>query len=97
MGQPSPLRETLARYGDFFALFGDFSGYVEFFLLQDLVVDDHSAVRLFPPFDDFATRPVPKSIETYREYRRQTIEFVEARNRRLEGYVAGLPGKSPAS
>src|SRR5215475_3961752 len=31
--QSSPLGETLARYRDFFALFEDFSGYVEFFML----------------------------------------------------------------
>jgi hypothetical protein len=30
---PSPLSDTLARYEDFFGLFGDFRGYVDFFLL----------------------------------------------------------------
>ena len=35
--EESPLSATLARYSDFFRLFGDFRGYVEFFLLQDLV------------------------------------------------------------
>ena len=35
--EPSPLSDTLARYADFFGLFGDFQGYVEYFLLQDLV------------------------------------------------------------
>ncbi|MGI6609423.1 MAG: DUF6994 family protein [Limnochordia bacterium] len=29
----SPLSATLARYADVFRLFGDFRGYVEFFLL----------------------------------------------------------------
>lgn len=33
LGQRSPLGETLARYRDFFALFEDFSGYVEFFMV----------------------------------------------------------------
>jgi hypothetical protein len=33
--KPSPLGDTLDRYVDFFELFGDFSGYVEFFHLQD--------------------------------------------------------------
>src|SRR4051812_31497882 len=41
LGKPSPLDATLARYTDFFALFGDFRGYVDFFLLQDLVTVDH--------------------------------------------------------
>jgi hypothetical protein len=29
-GEPSPLGATLARYADFFALFDDFGGYVDF-------------------------------------------------------------------
>lgn len=91
VGQGSPLGEVLARYHDFFALFENFRGYVDFFLLQDLVTDDGSAVTMFPPFDGFKTRSVPKDIETYREYRRLSIEFVEARNRRIAQYAAGLP------
>ena len=33
LNQPSPLDDTLSRYGDFFALFGNFDGYVDHFLL----------------------------------------------------------------
>jgi hypothetical protein len=84
---PSRLGETLARYDDFFALFESFSGYVDFFLLQDLVTDDCSAVTFFMPFDDFKTS-VPKDDVTYREYRRRSIEFIEARNRRIDRHVA---------
>jgi Family of unknown function (DUF6994) len=87
-GQSSPLGETLARYSAFFALFKNFRGYVDFFLLQDLVTDGCSAVTIFPPFDDFKTPSVPKDVETYREYRRRTIEFIEARNRRIERHAA---------
>ncbi|MBR6398495.1 MAG: hypothetical protein IKS06_06375, partial [Lachnospiraceae bacterium] len=36
-GKTSPLYACLDRYRNFFELFGDFRGYVEFFLLQDLV------------------------------------------------------------
>ena len=35
-GKPSPLNDTLARYADFFGLFGGFQGYVEHFLLPGL-------------------------------------------------------------
>ena len=55
-GEPSPLGATLARYADFFALFDDFGGYVDFFPLQDLVTADGAAVRFFMPFDDFEWR-----------------------------------------
>ncbi len=29
LDEPSPLSDTLARYADFFGLFGDFAGYVD--------------------------------------------------------------------
>ena len=54
LGVPSPLGRTMARYPEFFALFENFRGYVDFFLLQDLVTDDYSggqvpsAVRRLP-------------------------------------------------
>jgi len=86
-GQASPLGETFSRYSDFFALFESFTGYVDFFLLQDLVTEDGS-VSVFPPFDDFKTRSVPKDLDTYREYRHRTVQFIEARNRRIERYAA---------
>ena len=86
-GECSPLSETLARYSEFFGLFGDFRGYVEFFLLDDIATEDYSAVRFFTPFDDFATSPLPSSVDAYKAYRRHAIEFIEARNRRIDGYV----------
>jgi uncharacterized protein DUF6994 len=87
LGQASPLSETLGRYRDFLALFENFSGYVDFFLLQDLV-SEHTAVRVFPPSDDFKTPSGPKDIDTYREYRRLSLEFIEARNHRVGQHCA---------
>ena len=79
----SPLSTPLGRYPEFFKLFGDFRGYVEFFLLQDLVTEDCSTVRFFTPFEDFTTSPVPATLEAYQDYRLHAIEFIEARNRRI--------------
>ena len=87
LGERSPLGETLERYSDFFALFTDFRGYVEFFMLQDLVTDDCCAVRFFMPFDDFNTSSVPGDGDAYKEYRRLSIEFIKARNRRIGQYL----------
>lgn len=87
-GQASPLGETLSRYRDFFDLFGNFRDYTDFFLLQDLTTDGGSAVRLFPPFDDFRPPSAPKDIETYSEYRRRAIEFIVARNERIKLYAS---------
>jgi hypothetical protein len=81
LDQPSPLGDTLARYRAFFALFEDFRGYVDFFLLHDLVSDD--TVKFFMPFNEFSTSPTPPDADSYREYRRLSIEFIEARNRRI--------------
>jgi hypothetical protein len=80
LDQGSPLGETLSRYREFFALFESFGGYVDFFMLQDLVSADGSAVKFFTPFDDFNDSPVPTDGDAYMEYRRMSIEFVEARN-----------------
>lgn len=59
-GQPSPLGETLARYGD----------------LQDRVTNDGSAVMFCMPFDDFKSPSVPKDRDTYTEYRCRSIDFI---------------------
>ncbi|TFD47152.1 hypothetical protein E3T33_03765 [Cryobacterium sp. TMT1-2-1] len=82
-GAPSPLAETLLRYADFFRLFEDFRGYVDFFFLQDLVSDDYSAVEFFTPFDNFTTPALPGILAAYEHYRAQTVGFVQARNGRI--------------
>ena len=81
--ETSPLTDTLTRYAKFFELFCDFRGYVEFFLLQDIVTEDCSAVRFFAPFDDFRSSPLPGSVSEYLDYRQCAMSFIEARNRRI--------------
>ncbi len=87
-GEPSPLAEVLDRYKDFFVLFGDFAGYVEHFLLQDLITTTGNHVQFFMDFHDFQKPHVPGDLETYLEYRRRSIEFVKARNRRIASWAA---------
>jgi hypothetical protein len=54
------------------------------------VTDDRAGVKFFMPFDDF--RPsAPEDDATYREYRRRSVEFIEARNRRIERHAAERP------
>jgi hypothetical protein len=79
----SPLQSVLARYASFFDLFGDFRGYVEFFLLQDLVAEDYSVVTLFPPFKGFSVSPLPASLNEYLLYREHAMNFIRARNTRI--------------
>ncbi|MEP3420106.1 MAG: hypothetical protein ABJN35_00065 [Erythrobacter sp.] len=83
-GGESPLGGVLARYADFFALFEDFCGYTDFFLLQDLVRTDGSGVSFLLPFDDFNFSPLPASLSEYATYRSKLAEFVLARNERIE-------------
>ncbi len=78
----SPLHDTLDRYRNFFDLFGDFDGYVRFFLLDD-IIDERGLVRFFMPFDEFQSVAIPRDYPTYAEYRRLSIEFVHARNARM--------------
>lgn len=82
--EDSPLAPALGRYAGFFALFEDFRGYVDFFLLQDLVSSDYEAVRFFMPFTDFSPPAIPRDLDTYLEFRRLSIKFTEARNRRID-------------
>jgi hypothetical protein len=83
LNEPSPLSDTLDRYADFFAVFENFRGYAEFFLLQDLVSEDFTAVKFFAPFDDFKTSPLPASKEAYVEYKQLAMNFIASRNRRI--------------
>lgn len=80
---PNPLADVLLRYKDFFDLFGDFRGYVEFFLLQDLVEDDGQTIRFFHPFADFRTPAVPKNKAEYLSYLQASNGFIRARNHRI--------------
>ncbi|MEY3296974.1 MAG: hypothetical protein RLZZ597_234 [Cyanobacteriota bacterium] len=84
LGQPSPLSDPLERYADFFSLFEDFRGYVEFFLLQDMVTPDCSTVKFFMPFEGFESSPLPLTKAAYMAYKQQAIAFIEARNLRIQ-------------
>ncbi len=79
-GEDSPLANTLSEHAGFFALFEDFFGYVDFWLLQDLVEDGQ--VRFWLPFDDFQGRAVPQDVESYLAYSQGREDFITARNAR---------------
>jgi hypothetical protein len=79
----SPLSGVLSRYAQFFDLFGSFRGYVEFFLLNDLVSPDFSVVKVSAPFDDFNGSPIPNDVDEYKAYEKDARAFIEARNQRI--------------
>ena len=80
----NPLSFTLSSYGAFFDLLEDFRGYVNFFLLQDLVSDDYSKIKFYLPLNSFERAPYPSTVEEYRKYRSGVLEFIAARNRRID-------------
>ena len=83
LNQQSPLTDVLERNANFFKLFSDFKGYVDYFLLQDLVERDYAAIKFWSNFDNFETAPLPKDKDEYLSYKSRLIDFVQARNRRI--------------
>jgi len=86
--EQSPLSDVLRRYADFFTLFRDFAGYVEFFHLEDIVDSGSTAVNFFLPFKDFGeTAPIPDSRNAYFQYRSAALDFLNARNQRIREWA----------
>ncbi|MDR0473960.1 MAG: hypothetical protein LBH43_09870, partial [Treponema sp.] len=80
----SPILETLQRYDNFFKLFNDFRGYCDFFLLQDLTLENYSKINYFLPFNGFEQNQYPKTVDEYMEYKKNSIKFNKNRNKRIE-------------
>lgn len=89
---PSPLAEALGRYAAFFQLFGTFVGYVDFFVLNDLV-DEHGNVKFYLPFDGFQSPPQFANTGEYLAYKSRVEFFINARNRRIEEYLKQIEAK----
>ncbi len=81
----SPLFEHLERYRLFFELFGNFNGYIDFFLLNDYLTEKDE-VRFFLPFKSFVTDPIPHSVEEYTDYKKTVIDIAIARKKQIEDF-----------
>jgi len=84
LGLDSPLHDVLMRYRDFFGLFVDFQGYVDFFLLQDLVIKNYSQINFYLPFDNFMSVPNFPGVDHYLIYRNNVIDFIRKRSNRID-------------
>ena len=84
-GEPTPLDKALEKSCDFFKLFVNFKGYVDFFLLQDCVDDDYH-VKFNLHTSLFETMPMPKSMEEYMSWINSQLDFVATRNKRIYQY-----------
>jgi hypothetical protein len=84
LGLPNPLQDVFLRYQDFFGLFRDFRGYIDFFLLQDLVTENYAEVKFYLPFDNFMTAPNFHCVNDYLIYQERVIDFINKRNSRID-------------
>ena len=88
MGGESPLSTACAHNADFFELFVDFEGYIDFFLLQDCIDPETGGVRFWLGDGDFDDDPRPKDVPEYLRWVQSQIDFVEARNARIAAWVS---------
>tara|TARA_Y100000992_G_C21168941_1_gene444877 strand:- start:378 stop:728 length:351 start_codon:yes stop_codon:yes gene_type:complete len=81
--EKSPLYETIERYKSYFNLFDNFKGYIDFFLLNDLVSSDYSSIKYLIPFKDFDNPALPCNLHEYITYKDGMISFITKRNERI--------------
>ena len=87
LGKPNPLQEVLDQNSSFFKLFESFAGYVDFFLLQDLVDANYESINFFIPIKQiFESSPLPTSKEEYLQYMKSSTSFTAKRNERIKAW-----------
>ena len=86
-GEDSPLYRVICGDKDFFDIFVDFRGYVDFFLLQDAVSDDYSSVNIWEGDGSLTGDGLPITLEDYLSFVEKEFDFLEKRNRRINEYA----------
>ncbi len=84
LNENNPLSEVLLMNKEFFDLFINFKGYVDFFYLQDLVSIDYSRVNFLIGNGDFNVSPLPQSVKEYLLWINNQLDFVKKRNNRIK-------------
>jgi hypothetical protein len=95
----NPLADVIQADANYFRLFGDgsegFSAFVDFFHLQDLLIDgsvrwlDVSSTQVW----DFDAPPLPTSAPAHRRYLDNVLTFVSARNQRIKDWCSSQSGE----
>ena len=86
-GEHSALYETLTKDKEFFDLFVDFKGYVEFFLFQDCVTEDYTKVDIWLGDGGFTQSPFPKNAQEYFSFMDRQFSFLDKRNKRIDQFA----------
>ena len=90
LNETSPLTETFERYRSFFKLFDNFKGYINYFLLQDLVEEDYLKIKFWHPFVSFDNSPLPSNLNEYYSFKENVIKFVTSRNERINKFSRNI-------
>ena len=85
-GEKSPLYDTIEKDKDFYGLFVNFKGYVDFFFLQDCVSEDYSKVNIWCGNADFLESGLPKTLKEYFGFLSKEFEFLNKRNARIDEF-----------
>ncbi|WP_414703179.1 DUF6994 family protein [Proteiniphilum sp. UBA5384] len=64
-------------------MFENFSGYIKFFLLDELI-DENKNIKFHLTFEDFQSLPTFSNISEYLLYKKGVMRFIKSRNRRIE-------------
>lgn len=88
-GETSPLDKAFDKSANFFALFEDFKGYIDFFLLQDCVDEEYN-VKLWLDTPLFVSMPMPKNLEEYDKWIKSQLDFVDKRGKRIADYCKSI-------
>lgn len=91
-GESSPLYATLCHDKEFFDLFIDFKGYIDFFYLQDCVTEDYNKVIMWLDNDNFTTDPLPLTVDSYLLWIQRELDFVKKRNQRILAHASQQTG-----
>lgn len=84
--EPSPLTRVLEKDKEFFDLFVNFEGYINYFFLQDCVTPDFKSVIIWDGQGDFSEKGLPKTLDNYLRLIDNEMEFLEKRNQRIKQY-----------
>jgi hypothetical protein len=88
LGKTNPLQEVLDQNSSFFKLFESFAGYVDFFLLQDLVSPNYDSINFFTHIERiFESSPLPESKEQYLQYMHGSTSFTAKRSGRIKKWA----------
>lgn len=88
-GKPNPLNDVLSADKEFFDLFVDFPGYVNFFFLDDLISPDSGRVKLFLGDDNdvFMRSPMPQNKQEWDVLHERQMDFLQQRTNRIKQFI----------